>query len=263
MEFRSSRVEFAGGSGHKLGGIVDQPLGEIVAAGVFTHCFTCNKDLKAIVRISRALAAQGILVLRYDLTGLGSSDGDFSQTNFTTNRADLLAAVDFLSAEYQAPDFLIGHSFGGACSLSMAAEIDSVRALISLASPSDTSHLADLLCRMDPEIQNGSGTVSIGGRSYTITRQMVDDFRRHDLSSSISQLSKPTLLLHSPEDETLGFEHALRIYGLLTQSAGDDKPSPASLVCLDGADHLLAKNPQDLVFVSNLMASWIQRYAVS
>lgn len=262
-EFSSVRVTFAGGNDHLLHGIVDAPNDPPLANGLFTHCFTCNKDLKAIVRISRGLAARGLRTLRYDLTGLGNSQGDFSLTNFTTNRADLWAASQFMAAEYEAPQYLIGHSFGGACSLSMAQEIDSVKAVVSLASPSDTHHLADLLSRMDPEIPNkGIGSVSIGGRQYAIRKQMLTDFRKHDLSSYLSQLTKPVLLLHSPADQTLGFEHVMRLYGMLSQGGGADVPPPVSLISLPGADHLLINDPADIPFVTQTMAAWLRRYAV-
>lgn len=258
---RSERVSFAGGQGFELAGILDQPHGDPRAFLLFTHCFTCNKDLKAIVRISRGLAARGFAVLRYDLTGLGGSQGDFSLTNFTTNQQDLFAAHHFLATNFEAPRFLIGHSFGGACSLSMAETLTSILGVASLASPSDTAHLAKLLNRMDPEILvKGIGSVSIGGREYAIRKQMLEDFEMHDLPASLRQLTKPTLLFHSPQDETLGFEHVLRLFSFLTQRSGDDpEPSPASLICLPESDHLLTRNPADIEFVASVMASWFER----
>ncbi len=258
---RSERVSFPGGNQYELGGIIDLPDGTPRAAVLFTHCFTCNKDLKAIVRISRGLAQRGYAVLRYDLTGLGNSHGDFSQTNFTTNRADLIAASEFLSRHLVPPDMLIGHSFGGACSLSLAEQLPTVRGVISLASPSETSHLADLLDRMNPAIASeGVGSVTIGGRNYDIRQQMLDDFRSFDLPARLREVSKPVLLFHSPVDETLGYEHVLRLFSLLTQRSLDDPdPAPTSLVCLPGADHLLVKHPADLEFVTAMSAAWIER----
>lgn len=258
---RSARVTFPGGSGFDLGGIVDLPDGPFKSTVLFTHCFTCNKDLKMIARIGRSLAEVGFLVLRYDLTGLGNSSGDFSQTNFSTNQADLLAATKFLASEFEGPRFLVGHSFGGACSLSLAQQITSVQGVASLSAPSDTSHLARLLERMDPEISvKGLGVVSIGGREYPIRKQMLDDFRNQDLPATLRKLTKPTLLFHSPTDETLGFEHVLRLFSLLTQRADrDPEPAPTSLICLAGANHLLANQPADIPFVVNTLAAWFDR----
>lgn len=258
---RSERVAFEGGNGFELAGIVDWPEREPIAAILFTHCFTCNKDLKAIVRISRGLAEAGFLVLRYDLTGLGGSHGSFSETNFSSNRRDLFAAQNFMSQRLAPADFLIGHSFGGACSLSMVEELPSVRGVVTLAAPSDTRHLADLLERMNRQIASqGNGQVTIGGRQYTISQQMLDDFRSFNLPTQLRSVTKPALIFHSPVDETLGFEHALRLFAVLTQRTGDDpEPSPASLICLPGADHLLVRNPADLEFVTASMAAWFER----
>lgn len=258
----SQRVTFDSGLGHRLSGIVDLPLEDPKAFAVFTHCFTCTKDLKLIVRISRGLAEHGFGILRYDSTGLGNSDGEFSQSNFTSNQSDLRAAVQWMSEHFSSPLFLIGHSFGGATSLSIAQELPSVLAVASLAAPSDTAHLASHLERMNPEIsRQGSGEVVIGGTRHLVSRQMLDDFRSFDLPASLRQLSKPVLLFHSPEDETLGFEHAQRLYQLLTSRKTDDPaPCATSLICLDGADHLLTRNPSDLSMIVRFLAAWFDHY---
>lgn len=232
---------------------------------VFSHCFTCNKDLKAIVRISRALAARGITVLRFDMMGLGGSEGDFSHSNFTTNLADLRAAIQFASGEIGRVTGLVGHSFGGAASLAIAGETAGMagapQAVVSLAAPSDTVHLAKLLSTMDPTIErDGVGTVSIGGRSWTIRREMLDDFRSHDLTAMISRIVCPTLLFHSPADKTVGLDHAIRILGLIQSSPQIASPA-ASLVTLVGADHLLTRDAADLELVADMAAAFLLRYA--
>ncbi|MCA9191762.1 MAG: alpha/beta fold hydrolase [Planctomycetales bacterium] len=257
----SHRVSFIGGNQFDLAGILDSPTVTPKAYLVFTHCFTCTKDIKVAVRVGRGLVEHGYAVLRYDLTGLGDSQGHFAHTNFTTNQADLLAAVGFLEIHHAAPKFLIGHSFGGLCSLSLAEQLPSVKGVVTLAAPSDTKHLANLLSNMNPQIeQQGQGSVRIGGRDHSIHHQMLMDFRQHDISRALRQLTKPTLLIHSLQDETLGYEHVLRLFGLLTQRAEKDPPpSASSLVCLPHADHLLTSHPADLKFVVNTIAVWFDR----
>ncbi len=258
---RSIRVEFHGSENRLLAGILDQPVEPPRGFILFSHCFTCNKDLKAIVRISRRLAEHRWGVLRYDFSGLGNSQGDFSKTNFTTNQVDLLAAADFLKREYAPPCLLIGHSFGGAASMATAERIPSVQGIVSLAAPSDTVHLADLLERMDPRIRTeGQGEVTIGGKSYLVDRQMVDDFRRHDLPALIARLTKPVLIFHSPVDETVGYHHALRIFSLVSQRADSLPASPgASLMTMPGADHLILNHSADLPFISDTIDRWLVR----
>ena len=261
MARRSYRVSFpSGDSRNTLAGIVDRPDDSSTSPVlVFSHCFTCNKDLKAIVRISRAIAEHGIAVLRFDMTGLGGSSGDFAETNFTTNLADLASAIEFANQELGSVSALMGHSFGGAASLAMASNpgtaLEGLRALITLAAPSDTVHLADLLLEMNDAIEReGRGKVVIGGYEWEITAQMLADFRRHRLTDLIPAIEVPTLLFHSPTDRTVGFDHALRIFSLL-------RDRPGSLVSLHGADHLLVKNQADLTFVADTVAAFVNRYA--
>ena len=261
MPRKSYRVRFDGGNGFPLAGIVDRPDdADSFPCVVFSHCFTCNKDLKAIVRISRALADAGIAVLRFDMTGLGGSDGDFSETNFSTNVADLKAAIAFAGEQLAPVTALVGHSFGGAASLLVASEIPAVRALVTLAAPSDTRHLAELLSQLNPEIERvGRGSVTIGGIEWLIRREMLADFRIHDLPAAIARIRIPTLVFHSPVDATVGFDHALRIAGLV--NGGSERPTPVSLIAVHDSDHLLADRNDDLVFVAGTVAAFVRRYA--
>ncbi len=265
----SYRVKFDGGNGFALAGIIDRldsaPPEDAEASPVvvFSHCFTCNKDLKAIVRIARSLAGRGIKVLRFDMTGLGGSEGDFSHTNFTTNLADLRAAIAFAGDELGPVTGLVGHSFGGAASLAIAglnaSDADAPAAVVSLAAPSDTVHLAKLLSTMNPAIdREGVGTVTIGGRTWTIRREMLNDFREFELTALISRIACSALLLHSPADRTVGFDHAIRTMGLIQSSP---TASSASLVTLPGADHLLTNQSSDLEFVGDVVAAFLLRYA--
>ncbi|MCM2371335.1 alpha/beta hydrolase family protein [Aporhodopirellula aestuarii] len=282
FERRSYRVRFEGGCGFALAGIIDRPVRPVsdkpslestaVPVVVFSHCFTCNKDLKAITRISRSLAEAGIAVLRYDMTGLGGSEGDFADTNFSTNLADLSAAITFATESIGTVTGLIGHSFGGAASLAIAAGMpghvhkpiaDSVRekiaAIVSIAAPSDTQHLAELLTRMNPEIEHsGRGDVVIGGRTWTIPRKMVEDFRSHQLADHLNRIRSRVLAFHSPVDQTLGYDHALRIASLVED---EDGLPGCSLITLSGADHLLVNHPGDAEYVANVTADFLKRYA--
>lgn len=261
---RSERVVFPGGLGLQLSGIVDLPVEQPRAIAVYAHCFTCSKDIKAAVRISRALASAGFGVLRFDFMGLGDSQGDFADSNFTTNCGDLRAAVRFVSENYSAPSLLLGHSFGGAACLAVASDLESVLGVSTIASPSDTHHLAALLERMNPAIAtSGIGDVTIGGRSYTITQQMVDDFRAYDLQATLRSFVKPVLIFHAPADETLRFTHALRLLQALTRGTSSqpeshhhDSHSLASLISLPGADHLLTNRPGDVDYVASMIATW-------
>lgn len=254
MQRNSQRVKFSNRSGITLAGILElPPAAEPRSFAVFSHCFTCTKDLKAIVRISRRLAALGFAVLRFDFTGLGDSQGDFSATTFLDNVADLESAAAFLSAEYRAPELLIGHSLGGAASIVAAQNLPSVRAVVNIASPANTLHLANHLVRLNPDIETaGAGEVVIGGQRHLIRSKMIEVLRGHDHPTSLRELTLPLLVMFSPADETLPFRHGWDV----VQAAG----GPASFINLDGADHLLVNQPFIADYVAGLISAWVVRY---
>ncbi len=257
MNYSSKRVHFDNGRGHQLAGIVDSPVaGPAQYSALFSHCFTCTKDLKAIARISRQLAGNGIETLRFDFTGLGGSGGEFAETDFLTTVADVTAASQWMAENLSAPSLLIGHSLGGAAMVVAASGIQSARCIVNIASPSTTAHLAGFLSRSSPEIESaGSGAVVIGGRPHTITRRMVGVLRDHDHRQALAGLTLPLLVMFSPADETLPFEQGREMFRL----AG----GPTSFISLDGADHLLVSRPEDLDYVSNCIALWSSRYCAA
>ncbi len=254
MKRLSKRVSFDNGRGERLAGIMDWPVTESPRAfATFSHCFTCGKDLKANVHIARRLAEHGFCVLRYDFTGIGESQGDFSQTNFTTNCDDLRAAVAFLTREFSPPQLLVGHSMGGTATAVTANEFDSVRAVATLASPGSTHRLAGVLVQSNPEIAaTGEGIVKIGGTDYTIRRQLLEDLRARDIEAELAALRLPILMLHSPDDETLPYGWGLKMF--------DAVQSPKSFVSLDGANHLLTRRAGEPKYVADLIHHWSSRY---
>ena len=249
----SQRVHFENESGDRLAGIVDLPNIDLKSFAIFSHCFTCTKDLKGIVRISRGLARHGIGVLRFDFTGLGDSQGDFSQSNFESNQGDIRSAIAWVSENHMPPQILMGLSLGGAAMMSLAGQIESAKCLVTLASPSCTVHLADYLSRTNSEIEStGSGEVVIGGRTHLIRQQLLDSLRGFDLKAKIKSIELPHLIFHSPEDETLGYHHAEEIFAW----TGGAK----SLITLDGADHLIVKQAGDVGFIADVISLWANRY---
>jgi alpha/beta superfamily hydrolase len=246
-------IHFDGPHGHKLAGRLELPAGEPTAYALYAHCFTCTKDLKSANWISRTLAERNIATLRFDFTGIGSSEGAFADTNFTTNLDDLVAAAEWLGEHYAGPQLLMGHSLGGAAALAAARRIPSARAVATVAAPSDTVHLREVLLSKAPEIvETGQAKVDVMGRIVTIKRQMLDDFESHDLTPAVGELGLPLLIFHAPEDAVVNFEHALRLFELAQQ--------PKSFVALDGADHLLIAREADARYVAEVLAAWAGRY---
>jgi len=248
------KVEFPGSTGTRLAARLEVPDGAPRAYAVFAHCFTCSKDSRAASRIARALTASGIAVLRFDFTGLGDSDGDFSNTDFSSNVEDLVAAAAYLEAEHRAPSLLIGHSLGGAAVIAAAGGLPSVRAVATIGAPSDPSHVTALFdSAIDSIAEDGEADVQLAGRTFRIRRQLLDDLAAQPQRERIGALDRALLVLHSPVDEIVGIDNAREIY--------EAARHPKSFVALDGADHLLTRGP-DATFAAGIIAAWASRYAL-
>lgn len=249
----TKRISFENASGHKLSALLDQPVDdEPITYALFAHCFTCSKDYKGVARVSRALAAERVAVLRFDFTGLGESEGEFSDTTFSSNVSDLVAAAEFMTREFEAPKILIGHSLGGAAVLQAAAKIPSARAVATIAAPSSTDHLAGMIRSSSAEIESaGEAEVSIAGRPFRIRKEFLDDLSAVNMRQSIATLGCSLMIFHSAEDRTVGIDHATEIFKAAKQ--------PKTFVALDGADHLLT-DADDSRYVGSMIAAWARRY---
>lgn len=246
------KIEFANADGEKLAGLLELPDAQPLAFALFAHCFTCGKDVAAASRVSRALAARGIAVLRFDFTGLGNSDGDFANTNFSSNVDDLLAAADWLRSEHEAPTLLIGHSLGGAAVLRAAHEISEVQAVCTIGAPATASHVQHLFAASLDQIREaGEATVKIGLREFSVKQQLLDDLDEYGSTDHIGNLKKPLLIFHSPVDNIVSVDEAAAIYRAAKH--------PKSFVSLDQADHLLSK-PEDAEYVATTLTVWAGRY---
>jgi putative redox protein len=249
----TKKINFENASGHRLAALLDLPVDDApVAYALFAHCFTCSKDYKGVARVSRALAAEGIAVLRFDFTGLGGSEGEFADTTFSSNVEDLVAASGFMSRELAAPKILIGHSLGGAAVLQAAARIPSAAAVVTIAAPASTDHLAGMIRSSAADIETaGEAEVEIAGRSFRIRKEFLDDLSEVNMSEAIAGLGRALLVLHSPLDSIVGIEHASRIF----ETAGH----PKSFISLDRADHLLS-DATDGRYVGSMIAAWARRF---
>ena len=252
MTYQTEKATFMGGAGEMLAARLDIPTGPVRAWALFAHCFTCTKDIKGAARLASALTRHGIAVLRFDFTGIGNSKGEFANTNFTSNIHDLVAAADWMREHHSAPGLLIGHSLGGAAVLAAAHEVPECKAVATIAAPSDPAHVTcHFGAALDDVREKGEGQINVGGASFTITQQFLDDVNGHNLNQAIRTLDRALLILHSPYDETVGVENAEQIF--ITAK------HPKSFVSLDDADHLM-HGEDDATYVAGIIAAWAGRY---
>ncbi len=250
---RFKKITFQNTEGHDLSGRIDFPLvGKPKAFVLFAHCFTCSKNLKSVDHISQAFTQIGMAVLRFDFTGLGQSKGDFADTNFTSNLSDLKEAYDFLEKDYEAPQIIVGHSLGGAAVLHVSGQLPAVKAVATVGAPSTPTHVSHLLESGKNELEEkGEAEINIGGRPFKMKKQFLDDLAENEKKGIIKNLKKALLVLHSPQDSTVGIESAQEIFL--------EAMHPKSFISLDGADHLLLKE-DDARYVGTVIAGWASRY---
>ena len=246
------KYDFANNRGEVLSGRLELPAAAPRAFALFAHCFTCSKDFIAASVIAKTLAEMGIGVLRFDFTGLGNSEGDFANTNFSSNVEDLISACNQLSKDYEAPQLLIGHSLGGAAVLKAAAQMKSVKAVVTIAAPSDVRHLSSVFeDEMDIIEKEGQAKITLAGRSFTIKKQFLDDISRTEILDCLKGFRKALLVMHAPHDTSVSIDHAAKIF--------EAAKHPKSFVTLDNADHLLSKR-SDARYAAKVCAAWADRY---
>jgi putative redox protein len=247
----SRKVEFTGATGAMLAARLDLPA-EPRAFALFAHCFTCGKDIFAASRISEALAARDVAVLRFDFTGVGSSEGEFANTNFSSNVRDLVAAADYLRRNHGPPALLIGHSLGGAAVLAAAPDMPDATAVVTIGAPASAAHVTHIFAaNLADIVEKGIAEVTLAGRTFTITKQFLDDLTEQNFLDGLAKMRKALLVCHAPQDEYAGIENASIIFAAARH--------PKSFLSLDTADHLLRKRA-DGIYVADVIATWASRY---
>lgn len=248
------KLTFSNHEGQRLAASYERPSGTPLAYAIFAHCFTCSMDVAAAARISRALAQRGFGVLRFDFTGLGHSEGEFANTNFSSNVQDLVSAADYMRSAHDAPGLLIGHSLGGAAVLAAAASVPEAKAVVTIGAPAEPAHVEHLFAEQRPEIEaQGCALVNLAGRSFQIKKQFLDDIQGQKLDTHIKNLRKALLVMHSPTDNIVDIDNAARIF----LSARH----PKSFISLDHADHLLTRRA-DSTYAAAVIAGWSSRYVL-
>jgi alpha/beta superfamily hydrolase len=247
----SSKVTFSGSAGGDLAARLDAPANPRAFA-LFAHCFTCGKDIFAAARIAEGLNARGIAVLRFDFTGIGSSEGEFANTNFSSNIRDLVAAADYLRENHSAPSLLIGHSLGGAAVLAAAEHVPEATAVVTIGAPSSAPHVMHNFAANLAEIaEKGTAQVTLAGRTFTVTKQFLDDVAEHNFLPGLARMKKALLVCHAPRDEYVGIDSATAIFMAARH--------PKSFLSLDTADHLVRRR-DDAIYLADVIAAWASRY---
>ncbi|MEM6722007.1 MAG: alpha/beta fold hydrolase [Bacteroidota bacterium] len=250
---KSTKLQIQNPDGHNLNAFLELPANQKPNYyAIFAHCFTCSSTLTAVKNISRTLTNHGFGVVRFDFTGLGRSEGEFSDSHFSGNVADILSVHEYIKANFQAPTLLVGHSLGGAAVLVAASQLDDIKAVATIGAPANVTHVKHLFSHDIHKLEGNTDVeVNIGGRPFVINQDFVSDFDKTDLPAIVKNLRKPLLIMHSPIDTIVGIENAKELYV--------NAHHPKSFVSLDNADHLLM-NERDSIYAGNMIGAWVDRY---
>ncbi|AOU98500.1 hypothetical protein BI364_11535 [Acidihalobacter yilgarnensis] len=245
-------IQFTNARGERLAGVLHLPAGTPRASVLYAACFTCGKDIPVALRMGNALADAGFAMLRFDLAGLGESEGNFADGSFSAQVEDLLHAAAWLGQQGLPPQLLIGHSIGGGAVLTAAPKLPSVRAVATLAAPAGLDHLAELLRTAAEHREDGSASLMLGGRRFEFAAAFLQDLERHPPFTEVARtLARPLFVLHAPGDDVVPYAHGLALF----EAAAE----PRSFVSLDGADHLLRRQV-DVNYVATLITGWATRH---
>ena len=254
MKTKTIKCNFENTQGETLDARLDVPadtdINEVADFIIFCHCFTCSKETITTYRLSRLLAESGYGVLRFDFTGLGNSEGDFSSTTFSSTQDDVRSAISFLENNYRLPSFLMGHSMGGTTVLSVAQDYDFIKGVVTVASPSDPEHVLHHFGHALTLLEQGiNASFKVAGRYYDIRPEFVDDLRKANMKEVLSRLEKPILIFNVENDSTVSESNAREIQQWVK--------GKTELITLKNTDHLLADR-QTSAEVAQKIIAWLQ-----
>lgn len=203
------------------------------AFAIMCHCFTCTKETITTSRIARGLARNGFAVLRFDFTGLGNSEGDFAESNFSTMVEDVLHVANFLDQEYQAPAALLGHSMGGTAVLAASTQLARCKTVITIASPSEPSHVLHHFGKAMKRLESGQDAeITVADVRYSVKPQFVCDVRNYDMQNRMQAYNKAIMVIRAGNDMLVNKKDAEEI---IAYTSGEHY-----LLDIDPADHLFS-----------------------
>ena len=236
---------------HKnLSAIIEMPEEGVKDFIIISHCFTCSKLYKLYNNISKTLVEKGYGVVRYDVMGLGDSEGDFSQASFTTNVEDLITIYDYISYNYKQPRYLFGHSLGSLVSIKAANMLESIIGVATVGSPVNFDNLIRLFSSYENELaEKESIVVKLSGRNINIGLDYLKDLLEESVDEIIESFNKSIIIFHSNSDRVVPYDEGLKLFNAIN--------SEKSFITLKNVDHL-AGNKEDSSYIGEILSTWLE-----
>jgi putative redox protein len=251
---KEEEIEFANHCGEKLAATLHLPDGSPDRGVILGHCFTCSRHTSILRSICHALAASGFTVLRFDFSGNGQSEGEFTESTYSKQIAEMKTAAALLATHGVSWLGLAGHSMGAMVALLAAGEIKAAKAVCALAARSRVMGVADLLTPAQLKRIQETGRVLFvsRGRSLELTGEMFRDASRYDLGRTVASFMLPVLLVHGDQDEITPVDEAYRIQHYRVEGA--------RLAVIPGADHMFTSDEHRRM-VTEVVVRWFKEQA--
>lgn len=234
-----------------LSTIIEMPKNNLKDYIIISHCFTCSKLYKLYNNISRILVANNYGVVRYDVMGLGESQGDFSNTSFNTNIEDLISVYNYISKNYKKPRYLFGHSLGSLVSIKAATILDSIIGVATVGSPSSFDNLIRLFSSYENDLKEKDNImVKLSGRKISIGLDYLKDIRNENVNEFLRAFNKDIIIFHSNSDKIVPYKQGVDLFNSIN--------SVKNFITLKNVDHLVS-NKDDSIYIGDILYTWLEK----
>jgi len=230
------QIQFSNLSGEKLAGTFHVPAENSRHGIILGHCFTCSRHTRVLRDLSLALLDVGFKVLRFDFSGNGQSEGNFSESFYSKQVDDIKAAASFISAQDVSWIGVAGHSMGAMVALLAASQMKNIKAICTLAAKASPLQSFHFLSQDQIQELQSTGRVNFisRGRNLELTEAFFADAAKYDLSSIMPSLPQPLMVVHGDMDEIIPVENAYRLHQY--------KRVNTELAIISGADHMFSQD---------------------
>ena len=196
-------VRFKNNKGQNLSAKIYKLKNNIDSGVIFSHGLFSNKDGYKITQLAESIISTGNVLLTFDFSFCGESDGNITDISVIQEVNDLKHAVDFFT-EYGVKNIhLMGSSMGGAVSILYASQSShKIKSLITIATPVDFNLLISKIKKSYPDcLIPHTGTTEIDGLS--IKNTFFHELIKIDMIEAVKKLNIPVLMFHGFLDDVV------------------------------------------------------------
>jgi len=248
------RIIVTSNHGEKLVGVLDN-VGSTQLV-VLCHGFRSSKDDGTLVNLASSLSSEGISAFRFDFSGNGESEGQFSYGNYWKDAEDLRVVVLYFRGKGHKVSTFIGHSNGGISALLYASKYQDISTVINISGRFALDRGIEGRLGKDFKRRiNQYGFIDVKDKSgnvlYRVTKESLMDRLLTDTKSAVLSIPKScrVLTIHGSKDEIVPVTNAFEFDKFIANH---------SLHVIDEADHNYTLYQNEVVYavLNFIKASW-------